>query len=76
VHCAGSPAAAGRSAQEGAAHTVAIGKAGLPGDDIDRMLALLHHQPGGFDTQIFHRFGRRLAGLRTERLAKLGMAWF
>jgi hypothetical protein len=34
-------------AQEGAAHAVAIGKTGLPSDDVDRMAALLHHQAGG-----------------------------
>src|SRR5258708_30035637 len=58
-------------AQKGAAHAVAIGEAGLPGDDVDRMPALLHHQPGGLDPQIFHRLGRRLAGLSTERAAEL-----
>ena len=36
-------------AQEGAADPVAIGKTGLPGDDVDRMAALLHHQAGGLD---------------------------
>ena len=36
-------------AQEGAAHAVAVGKTGLLGDDVDRMAALLHHQPGGLD---------------------------
>jgi hypothetical protein len=63
-------------AHEGAAHAVAIGEADLRGNDVDRMPALLHHQPGGFDAQIFHRLGRRLPGLCTERLAKSGIAWF
>ena len=36
-------------AQEGAAHAFAVGKTGLPGDDVDRMTALLQHQPGGLD---------------------------
>src|SRR5258707_14300397 len=58
-------------AQEGAAHAVAIGKTGLPGDDVDRMAALLHHQPGGLDAQVLDRLGRRLAGLCAERTAEL-----
>jgi len=36
-------------AQKGAAHAVAIGKTGLPRDDVNRVAALLHHQPGGLD---------------------------
>jgi hypothetical protein len=58
-------------AQEGAAHAVAIGKTRLPSDDVDRMAALLHHQPGGLDAQVLDRFGRRLAGLGTECSAEL-----
>jgi hypothetical protein len=41
-----------KGAPEGAAHPVAIGETRLPGDDVDRMEALLHHQPGGLDAQI------------------------
>src|SRR6266436_6476795 len=58
-------------AQEGAAHTVAIGKTRLPGDDVDRMAALLHHQASSFDAQVLDRLGRRLAGLGAERTAEL-----
>ena len=58
-------------AQEGAAHAVAIGKTRLPGDNVDRMAALLHHQPGGLDAQVLDRLGRRLAGLGAERTAEL-----
>jgi hypothetical protein len=58
-------------AQEGATHTVAIGKSRLLGDDVDRMAALLHHQPGGLDPEVLNRLGRRLTGLRTERTAEL-----
>jgi hypothetical protein len=58
-------------AQESAAHAVAIGKTGLPGDYLDRMAALLHHQPGGLDAQVLDRFGRRLAGLGAECTAVL-----
>jgi hypothetical protein len=36
-------------AKEGAAHPFTIGKSCLAGNDIDRMPALLHHQPGGFE---------------------------
>src|ERR1700748_1176321 len=57
------------SAPEGAAHAVTVGKTGLPGDDLDRMAALLHHQPGGLEAQILDRLGRRLAGLGVERTA-------
>src|ERR1700682_1114030 len=58
-------------AQEGAAHAVAIGKTGLPGDDVDRMTAPLHDQPGGLDAQVLDRLGRRLAGLGAEGAAEL-----
>jgi len=58
-------------AQEGTAHAVAIGKTGLPGDHLDRMAALLHHQPGGLEAQVLDRLGRRLAGLGVERTAEL-----
>jgi len=60
-------------AQEGAAHAVAIGKAGLPGDDFDRMPALLHHQACRLDAQVLDRLGRGLTGLGVERAAEL--AW-
>jgi hypothetical protein len=43
------PAAAVRRRAKGAAHAVAIGETRLPRDDVDRMAALLHHQPGGLD---------------------------
>src|SRR4051794_13232749 len=58
-------------AQEGAAHAVTIGETGLPGDDVDRMAALLHHQTGGLDAQVLDRLGRRLARLGAERTAEL-----
>jgi hypothetical protein len=56
-------------AQEGAAHSVAIGKTRLLGDDVDRVAALFHHRAGGLDAQILDRLGRRLAGLGAERTA-------
>ena len=58
-------------AQEGAAHTVAIGETRLPSDDVDRMAGLLHHQPGGLDPQVLDRLGRRLACLGAEGAAEL-----
>ena len=58
-------------AQKGAAHAVAIGTTGLPSDHVDRMAALLHHQPGRLDAQVLDRLGRRLAGLGAERTAEL-----
>src|SRR6266478_4547670 len=60
-----------KGAQEGAAHAVAIGETRLPGDDVDRMAALLHHQAGGLDAKVLDRLGRRLAGLGVERTAEL-----
>src|SRR5258708_24744797 len=63
-----------KGAQEGAAHAVAIGKTRLPGDDFDRMAALLHHQAGGLDAQLLDRLGRRLAGLGVECAAELAGA--
>src|SRR3984893_18442565 len=47
-----------QGAQEGAAQAGAIGEARLPSDDVDRMPALLHHQPGGLDAQVLDSFGR------------------
>jgi L-aminopeptidase/D-esterase-like protein len=46
------------SAQEGAAHAVAISKTRLLGDDVDRMAAPLHHKPGSLDAQVLDRLGR------------------
>src|SRR5258707_11384874 len=63
-----------KGAQEGAAHAVAIGETRLPGDDVDRMAALLHHQAGGLDAKVLDRLGRRLAGLGAERTAELTRA--
>jgi hypothetical protein len=44
-------------AQEGAAHSVAIGETRLPSDDFDWMATLLHHQPGGLESQVLDRLG-------------------
>src|ERR1700730_10958825 len=60
-----------QGAQEGAAQAGAIGEARLPSDDVDRMPALLHHQPGGLDAQVLDRLGRRLAGFGAECTAEL-----
>src|SRR5215469_16366751 len=62
------------SAQEGAAHPVAIGKTRLLSDDFDRVAALLHHQAGGLDAQVLDRFCRRLTSLGAERTAELARA--
>ena len=63
-----------KGTQEGATHAVAIGKARLPGDDVDRMAALLHHQAGGLDAKVLDRLGRRVTGLGAERTAELTRA--
>jgi hypothetical protein len=60
-------------AQEGAPHAITIGKARLPSYDVDRMAALLRHQPGGLESQVLDRLGRRLPGLGAKRAAEL--AW-
>jgi hypothetical protein len=44
-----------KGAEESPAHAVAIGKTRLPGDDVDRMAALLHHQAGGLNAQVLDR---------------------
>src|SRR5258707_4617210 len=56
-----------KGAQEGAVHAVAIGETRLPGDDVDRMAALLHHQAGGLDAQGLDRLGWRLGDLEDHR---------
>src|SRR5580700_8234873 len=61
-------------AQEGAAHALAVGETRLGGDDVDRVPALLHHQPRGFDAKMLDRLGGRLAGLGAEGAAELPRA--
>ena len=63
-----------KGAQEGAAHAVAIDETRLPGDDVDRVAALLHHQAGGLDAKVLDRLGGRLAGLGAKRTAELTRA--
>jgi hypothetical protein len=63
-----------KGAQESPAHAVTVGKTCLPGDDINRMAALLHHQARGLDAQVFDCLGRRLAGFDLERTAELARA--
>ncbi len=63
-HSAGSPAAAvrmraGRRGASGQGRQTPS----LPRDHVDRMPPLFHHQPRGFDAQVLHRLGRRLARL-------------
>ena len=44
-------------AQEAAAHPLAIAKSGCTGDLFGRQSALLEHQSGGFEPEIFDRLG-------------------
>ena len=43
------------------AHPAAIDKASLPRDDINRVMALLYHQPRGFKTKLLDRLGGSLS---------------
>ena len=45
-------------AQEGAPHAIAVAKSRLARDDIDRVSALFHHQPGGLYAQVLDSLGR------------------
>ena len=45
-----------KGAQKCAAHALAVRKTGLRSNDIDRVTALLDHQPGCFDTQVLDGF--------------------
>jgi hypothetical protein len=60
-----------KRSQKSAAHAVAIGKAGLIGDHVDRMAAALHHQPRRLDSEILDRLCLRLAGFRVKDAAEL-----
>jgi hypothetical protein len=52
---------------------VAIGKTNLPSDDVDRMSALLRHEPGRLDAQVLDPLGRRLPGLGAESATELAL---
>jgi len=61
-------------AQESLAHPPSIREARFSGDDVNRMAALFHQEPGRLHTQILHRLGRGLTGFGTEGAAKLSGA--
>ena len=42
-------------------HPAAINKTSFPRDDINRMMALLYHQPCGFETKLLNRLGGSLS---------------
>ena len=60
-------------AQEATAHPLAVAESGCTGDLFGRQTALLEHQSGGFEPEIFDRLGGRLSGLRSEHAGEL--AW-
>jgi hypothetical protein len=60
-------------AQEATAHPFAITESGCAGDLFDRQTALLEHESGGFEAEIFDGLGGRLSGLCSEHTGKL--AW-
>ena len=60
--------------QEGLAHPTSVGKARFSSDDVNRMAALFHQEPGGLHTQILHRLGRGLTGFGAEGAAELSGA--
>jgi uncharacterized protein len=61
-------------AQEGSAHPFAIGETRFRGNDIDRVPALLHHQPGRFKAKMLDGLRRRPTGLGVEGTAELARA--
>jgi hypothetical protein len=58
-------------AQKGSAYPFPISKARLDSNDVERVAALLQHQPGGFDPQVLDRPGRCLTGFGAEDTAEL-----
>ena len=60
--------------QEGAAHPLPVGEAGLPGHRIERMPAILQHGPGGVQAKVLDGLRGRLAGLLAEDAAELARA--
>lgn len=61
-------------AQKGAAHPFPVGEAVFDGDHIERVAALLQHQPGGFHAQFLDGPCRRLPGFGAESAAELARA--
>ena len=57
--------------QEGAAHSLLIPETGFGGDRINRVPALLYHQPSRLDPEAFNCFGGRHAGFGPKRSAEL-----
>src|ERR1700675_3772616 len=61
-------------AQESFTHPSAIDKTGLPRDDINRVMALLDHQPCGFKTELLHSLGGRLSCFSLKGATELARA--
>jgi aryl-alcohol dehydrogenase-like predicted oxidoreductase len=60
-----------RAVEEATAHPLAIAESGCTGDLFGRQSALLEHQSGGFEPEIFDRLGGRLSGLSSEHAGEL-----
>jgi hypothetical protein len=60
-------------AQEATAHPLAIAESSCAGDLFDRQTALLEHESGSFEPEIFDGLGGRLSGLCSEHAGEL--AW-
>ena len=60
-------------AQEATAHPLSIAESGCAGDLFDRQTALLQHESGGFEPEIFDGLDGRLSGLCSEHAGEL--AW-
>ena len=56
-----------KDADEGAAHSFLVSKAGLAGDNFDWMPALLDHETRGIKPESFQGFGGGRTGLRAKR---------
>src|SRR5260370_3735852 len=61
--------------KETAPHSLAISESRLASDFLDWQPALLEHEPGRLEAQVFNCFCRREAGLRPEHSTKLSRAY-
>src|SRR6266436_6715973 len=60
--------------KETAPHSLAIAESRLASNFLDRQPALLEHEPGGLEAQVFNCLCRREAGLCPEHATKLSRA--
>ena len=59
-----------QDSNKGAAHAFLIFETGLAGNDLDRVTALLDHQPRGVEPKTLDRLRGRHSGFRSEGSAE------